>query len=120
MGFRKCLFSKPKSLWRVKNLQEFSFRESYVYFLSLEEKVVYVGSTTSLGRRIRHHRKKIQFDSAYYITYTKIEDAREAELNFIGRIRPAHNKLGNFNYQMLKFRLSVPNNISLHEAGKLI
>lgn len=63
-----------------------------VYFLLNGTKVVYVGSTTDVHRRLLEHRQaKREFDRYLIIEYRTAEHAKAAEKKYIRHLRPRGN-----------------------------
>ncbi len=66
-----------------------------VYFLCLDDEVVYVGRTVSLGKRIATHNedKSKLFDRVFYLP-TAENDLESEESKFISSLKPKFNRTG--------------------------
>ena len=87
---------RPHSLEGVTPLFEIkisTFVISAVYFLCLENKVVYVGLTKNLGQRISMHltEKQKMFDQVFYI-HTPVHLLKIIEGHCIDKLKPEYNK----------------------------
>lgn len=76
---------------RLKLYSSDSF-PAFVYFLCLDDEVVYVGMTGDLQKRIATHRRDgwIRFDRTLFLT-VKHEEAARVEAAFVAVLRPPHN-----------------------------
>lgn len=61
-----------------------------IYFLLLNERVIYVGQSASIARRARAHRKTLSFDEIHFIEVEK-HKLNEAERKFILELKPEKN-----------------------------
>lgn len=98
-GYKECMVRKgewyvsPKAIInQAKNLSTFNKNKGYVYFLLVNEKIIYVGKTTKLYQRIQTHKKDKFFNKVYYIN-VRLSIMGEIEKYYIRLIKPRHNKL---------------------------
>lgn len=62
-----------------------------VYFLISENKIVYVGSSSTPYTRISSHLSRFKADSYHIITFSTQEEALKKETHYIKTIKPIHN-----------------------------
>lgn len=72
------------------------FRGSFIYFLIRDEKIVYVGKTSSLGARVGSHHRSKKFDSARYVHWDASEHVDLTEQAFIRYFQPEYNSFKAF------------------------
>lgn len=78
-----------------------------VYFLINKNKIIYIGSSISVGTRLYMHRKnkRIKFDSWYYIKFPCLVDLRFYEAKYIYELRPRYNIEFNPDYENIRMIL---------------
>jgi hypothetical protein len=82
-----------------------------VYLLLLKGKVIYIGSSRNMPRRVRQHRNGSRpFDNAYYIVTTESE-MRSLEASLIKAMLPAQNTSGTVRGRKVPCRAPERSNI---------
>lgn len=72
-------------------LSKYSMTMGVIYFLCKDRKVVYVGRSAKLESRIKSHRKRKDFDAAYFM-WVPLVGLDEIEEACISTLRPKLNK----------------------------
>jgi len=92
--------NETKPLWFVdpphKNelrLADFGAQCAGVYFLMNQNRVVYVGVTHCVAKRVGNHCRDKRFDRAYYIP-VELQAALAIERQYIHKLQPFYNKVG--------------------------
>lgn len=92
--------NETKPLWFVEpihtnvlRLADFSAQCAGVYFLMLQSRVVYVGATHCVAKRIGNHCRDKRFDRAYYIP-AELQHAFGIERQYIHKLQPLYNRAG--------------------------
>lgn len=73
----------------------------YIYFLSLNNEIVYIGQTKDPTQRLKSHETNKEFDS-YFIIYKRKEYIDEHEAYLIFKFAPKYNKRINCPYKSIK------------------
>jgi DNA adenine methylase len=93
-SWRPLWVRAPEPLKGISNLQHFPFEVhiSCVYFLCHHGKIVYVGSSQKLVKRLVAHLNQSRkvFDSVFYVP-CKPRDLSEVEAAYIARFKPPYN-----------------------------
>lgn len=76
----------------------------FIYRLMRNKRIVYVGKTTNLDRRIKEHRKSRIFSYVEYIEFNTEVDMILSELYFINRYKPLENKQDLQSSQMMQIK----------------
>lgn len=68
-----------------------------VYFLIFKDKIVYVGYSKDILKRVKAHNKDIKkiFNKISYVTYEDDEQMKNDEREYIAYIKPRYNKRDN-------------------------
>lgn len=84
--------STPKPLRVVRNLRELprSIEPMFVYFLTRNDEIVYVGQTRNLTNRLLAHEKDKSFDRVFFIE-CDLQTVNETERHYIDRFSPEYN-----------------------------
>ena len=64
-----------------------------IYFLTLDEELVYIGQTINVYKRLADHRRDKEFDNAYFLPITKTF-LNSIETYFLNKYKPEYNKNG--------------------------
>jgi hypothetical protein len=92
--------NETKPLWFVEpshtnvlRLADFSAQCAGVYFLMFQSRVVYVGATHCVAKRIGDHCRNKRFDRAYFIP-AELQHAFAIERTYIHKLQPVYNRAG--------------------------
>ena len=84
-------FFIDKEMVELKNLERFEMPIIGVYFLFKKDKLIYIGESISIFRRIYSHIKNKDFDSYSFIKCDSKVDIVELEKKLIIKYRPILN-----------------------------
>lgn len=79
----------PEILWDIKDIKPLEPLRG-VYFLFLNEQIVYVGQSGNVPIRVQQHTDK-EFNRVFYLTVPPDADILAIEKHFILKFRPKYN-----------------------------